>query len=193
MDWCRLWCLYQEHTWVWRGGMEVLLDQVWNRLSVLFGSILIAWYHHTWEVLTHWTCASQHQQLKCHIDGSFLLFYFTCFSVFLLSFSLPLLLMHNSLSCIDCLSSLRWHPAEHRFPPLMAAHTSLPLETLVPVPRDSSLGINPKVISICEPGAPQRCTPNALQKHLLGWGGMVPNSPSRKVLPTACLCVCMYI
>lgn len=66
--------------------MEVVLDQVCNRLSATFGSIFTARYHHTCTVLTHilfWMCASQGQQLKYRTDGSYLLFYLWC-GVFLL-------------------------------------------------------------------------------------------------------------
>lgn len=132
--------------------MEVVLDEVWNRLSALFGGIFTTQYHHTCVVLKHslfWLCTSQGPQLKYRMYGSSLLFYLFFWFFFLLPFPLYLLFMHNSLSNILRLSLLPQMTsrvfAEQFAPSDDGAHI-IDSGTVVPPERDSPLGINPVVI-----------------------------------------------
>lgn len=140
---------------LWRENyeMEVVLDQVWNRLSALFGNIFTVQYCNTHMVLTHslfCMCTSQGQQLKYYTDGSSLLFYlFSWLFFFFLFPCISFICTTPSPTHLGSSSSLRWHPESllSSFPPLMMVHTSLTLGTLVPPERDSPLGKNPVVIS----------------------------------------------
>lgn len=145
--------------------MEVVLHQVWNRLSPFFEGVFTGQYCHTQVVLKHsicWSCTSQRQQLKCHMDGSFLLFYFTnIFSFFLF----PCL----SFLCITPFSTYLDSPLPE-VTSCWAQVSPSDGSTHIIASGDTSATSNGEAFGnkphgyqwVCEPGAPQGCTANAL-------------------------------
>lgn len=178
---------------LWRENyeMEVVLDQVWNRLSALFGNIFTVQYCNTHVVLTHslfCMCTSQGQQLKYYTDGSSLLFYLFSWLFILLPFPLYLLYMHNSVSYtlrLFLLPEVASRVFAEQFSPSDdGAHIIDSGDTSATRKRQPFRNKPRGYQCLCEPGAPQVWRATALQVHILGWGGMLPKQhPARSSHP----------